>query len=44
MECRGSGAAPSPVTRTDVWGGEGRGGNRGAEKVRDTTSSDEKGG
>lgn len=25
-------------------GGEGRGGNRGAEKVRDTTSSDEKGG
>lgn len=25
MERRGSGAAPSPVTRTDVWGG-GRGG------------------
>lgn len=43
MERRGSGAAPSPVTSTDVWGG-GWGVNRGAEKVRDTTSSEEKGG
>lgn len=46
--CSAGGAALLPrLSHAQMFGaagGEGRGGNRGAEKVRDTTSSDEKGG
>lgn len=45
-ECRGNVTVLSPVTHTDVRGGEeeqeeDRGENRGAEKVKETTSEDD---
>lgn len=46
VECQGTVAVLSPVTHTDVWGGEEEqeedwGESRGAEKVRETTSEEE---